>query len=66
MFSGRTDYTNIYTNPIPGLDTFCSITGLFQSPRQKARDMYGFSIMGSQNYPEINDGGSWKTFKPNS
>ncbi len=66
MLSGRTDYTNIYTNPIPGLDTFCSITGLFQSPRQKARDMYGFSIMGSQNYPEINDGGSWKTFKPNS
>ena len=65
ILTGRTDYYNIYPNPIHGLDTFCSITGLFQSPRQKDRDMYGFSKMGSKNYPTITDGGSWDTFYPN-
>ena len=64
ILSGRTDYTNIYENPLPLMDTICSIFGK-RSPRQKARYTFGYSSSGSLNYPEVNDGGKMKTFYPN-
>ncbi len=56
---GRTNYASILKNPLPFMDTICSIFGK-QSPRQKARDKFGFSTKGSTNYPT----GNMKVFKP--
>lgn len=59
--TNRTDYTHIYPNPIPGLDSINSILGYSgRSPRQEARYIHGYSTSGSKNYPK----GKWKTFTP--